>query len=260
LAKELKAMNDRRRRLGEKVWPLALHLGETTFPRFNEKLGVAAGEGIHRGITGILANRLSEHFHAPALVASFCKDTVVGSIRSPGYYSTQLLLKPLEGIITTCGGHEFASGFTIQRSLWEQFLDRLEIEVDSIPNAGLLTEDTIMIDAELPSQYFIPETFKTVKQLEPYGEGNEPLLFLSQGIKVAEAYLFGKRMNKHCKYILDTGKYKWSAIIWKVGEKDDMGVKVGDVVDLIFSFRPNWFKGIMQVEISVLDMDKSVKI
>ena len=257
LANEIKALNEKRKRLGTKTLPLAEKLASNNLERFSGKLAVAAGEDMNRGITGVIANRLIEKLHIPAMVVHLNENLAIGSIRSPGNYDIRLLLEPLNDIILNYGGHEDALGFSMERSLWEQYLDRLEIEIESIKPTEIPDKEIAEVDAELPHEYISPDIFTLVDRFEPYGEGNKPLLFASTGLKILDSCYLGKRKPKHLKFTLDTGIYKWPAILWNGIEKLNDELITGDKVDLLYTFNRNWYNGVERPEIIIMDICKS---
>jgi len=257
LAKEIKALNEKRKRLVIKTLPLAEKLTKKNFSRFSGKLLVAADEEISRGITGVIANRLIEKYHIPAMVVHLNENHAIGSIRSPGNYDIRLLLEPMSDMILNYGGHEGALGFSCERALWEQYLDRLEIEIESIQSSILPDEESVEIDAELPHNYISPDIFTLIDRFEPYGVGNKHLLFSSSGLRVLSSAYLGKREPKHLKFTLDAGKYKWTAILWNGREKMDSEISYGDEVDLLYTFNRNWYKGFERTQIIIMDMCKS---
>jgi single-stranded-DNA-specific exonuclease len=202
-----------------------------------------------------MANRLAERFHIPAMVAHLGNEIVIGSIRSPGNYDIRLLLEPVDDILLNWGGHANALGFSLQRSLWEQFTDRLEIEVSFIACTDSPDSEPLTVDAELPRAYIAPDIFNTVDRFEPYGTGNEPLVFVSKGLKVIASALMGKNEPKHLKLTVDAGKYQWPAIMWNVPE--NMEIKAGDTVDMVYSFERDCYRKAGTPQMFVRDMKKS---
>jgi single-stranded-DNA-specific exonuclease len=238
LSGEIKSLNDKRKRLGTKIWPVIEEQAAQSLKRFEDKLVVAAGTHINRGITGIMANRLVDCFHIPAMAVHFGKEIAIGSIRSPGNYDIRLLLEPIDDILLAYGGHTNALGFSLPMSLWGQFIDRLEIEVGNI-HCSDMPDEVLVVDAELPKAYITPDILAIVDRFEPYGTGNEQLVFVSQGLKVIASVLGGKKEPKHLKIVLDAGKYKWNAFLWKAAKNLKREVNAGDVVDLVYSFERN---------------------
>jgi single-stranded-DNA-specific exonuclease len=255
LAGEIKSLNGKRQRLGIKTWPVIEKLASESIRQFEGKLVVAAGEAISRGITGIMANRLIDCYHIPAMVAHFGKELVIGSIRSPGNYDIRLLLEPVSDILLNYGGHTNALGFSLLKSLWSQFIDRLEIEAGFI-FSNSIPDEAIAIDAELPHACLTPDIFAMVDLFEPYGTGNEPLVFASQGLKVLDYSFVGKKQPKHLKTLLDVGKYKWTAILWDAEETFKEEVKIGDTLNLVYNVSRNLYRGIEIPQLVIKDIIK----
>jgi len=191
------------------------------------------------------------------MVVHLNENLAIGSIRSPGNYDIRLLLEPLNDVILNYGGHEGALGFSMERSLWEQYLDRLEIEIESIKPVEIPDKETATVDAVLPHEYIAPEIFTLIGRFEPYGEGNRPLLFASTGLKILDSRYLGRREPKHLKFTLDAGKYKWPAILWNCIDKANDELAAGDKVDLLYTFNRNWYNGVDRPEIIIRDMCKS---
>jgi single-stranded-DNA-specific exonuclease RecJ len=253
LAGEIKSLNGKRQRLGIKTWPIIERLAQDSIKQFEGKLVVAASEAVSRGITGVMANRLIDYYHIPAMVVHLGKDLVIGSIRSPGNYDIRLLLEPMDDILLNYGGHVNALGFSLIRSLWSQFIDRLEIETGFILSNSI-PDEVIAIDAELPHAYLTPDILAMVDLFEPYGTGNEPLVFASQGLKVLDSSFVGKKQPKHLKTLLDAGKYKWPAILWNAEENLTEEIKKGDTVDLVYNISRNLYRGIETPQLVIKDI------
>jgi single-stranded-DNA-specific exonuclease len=255
LADEIIALNEERRKLGSDVWTLVEPQAAESLALYGGKLVLASGEGIYRGITGIMANRLISRFRVPALVVSFGEDIAVGSLRSTRGWDLRGLLERNADLFLDWGGHDFAAGFSMQKSNWERFLERLKIAARSIELAE--EEDTVTVDAELPHSYLTPDIFKLIDRFEPYGEENGVLTFISRGLKVTDLSFMGKSDAKHVKLTLDTGKNKWPAVYWQAAEKVKREFDLNDTVDLVFTFNRNWFNGTETPQIIVTDLRRS---
>jgi len=139
------------------------------------------------------------------------------------------------------------------------FLSRLEIEAGTITcRVAQNDKETAVIDAELPPQNITPALFQVVDRFEPYGAGNLPLVFVSCGLLAAEVSLIGKRTPRHIRFTLDTGDFKWKAVLWNgAGKAGVDGIKTGDTVDILYSFKRNWFRGVENFEIIIADIRRT---
>ena len=257
LADELLGMNEKRKKIGEEIWTKVEPLAAESMKTYGEKLAVAYGAGIPRGVTGIMANRLIARFKVPALVASHGENVITASLRSIRGYDLRGLLEPNADLFLDWGGHDFAAGFSIDPENWDSFLERLKISALSIELCAEEDLETLTIDAELPLPYLTTEIFSLVDRFEPYGEGFEPLSFTARGVKITDISLMGKPEARHVKLTVDTGKNKWPAVYWQAAEKVKRDFDLGDEVDLVFRVTRNWFKGMETPQLIVSDLKRS---
>ena len=186
--------------------------------RARQKLALVGGEEVHRGITGLIASRLTSTLDVPAVVASFQGDgTVVGSVRSARGFAVTPFLEACADLFIDYGGHDSAAGFSLKIADWPEFLTRVRAYAEVMEL--LESEETIEVDAELPHEFLKPELTSLTERFEPYGEGNRPLVFLSKDVPIVDAQIVGKTEQNHLKLTLDFGKHKWPAMFWKGAER-----------------------------------------
>jgi single-stranded-DNA-specific exonuclease len=256
-ATAIKKMNEERKDLGEQVWPVVEPLAAESLAEFDGKLVLAAGEDIYRGISGIMASRLVGRFKVPALVVSFGEQTATGSLRSARGYDLRGLLDQCSDLFIDWGGHNYAAGFSLYRKDWDTFRERLKNAARSIELGEDQSEETVTVDAELPQVYMTPDVFTLVDRFEPYGEGNEPLIFMAKGLKVMDLSFMGKVEVKHVKLTLDAGKHKWPAVYWSAAEKVKRDFDLNDAVDVVFTVQRNFFNGIETPQLVIKDLRRS---
>ena len=258
LAKELIELNEDRKSLEEEVWTIAEPLAGKSLPHYNEKLVLVCGEKINKGVTGLMAQRLTRRFNVPALAVSINGDTYTGSLRSARGYNVCALLEQCEDLFIDSGGHEFAAGFTMEKTNWNSFLNRLQSVIQTIEFTEDEGEQIIPVDAELPLSFLTPDIFKTVDLFEPYGKENVPLTFLARKLTVKDINFIGKTESKHLKMTLDTGKIKWPALYWQAADKViNHEFELDDKVDLVFNVSRDWYKEMETPQIIITDLKKS---
>ena len=254
LAIELINMNEDRKKIGEEVWMQVEPLAEENKKIFSNKLAIAYGDFIPRGVTGIMANRLLGRFKIPSMVASFGPDVITASLRSMRGYDLRLLLEPCSGLFLDWGGHDCAAGLSIDEGNWASFIERLKGAANEIILPEGEDAETLIIDAELPLSFLTKDIYNLLDLFEPYGEGNEPLCFMAKNLKITDLSLMGKPESKHVKLTLDTGRNKWPAVYWQAAEKVKLDFDLGDKVDLVFRITRNWFKGAETPQLVVHDL------
>ena len=260
LAAAVIAMNEERKKLGSDNWTVVEPLALESVERYGGKLVLAAGEGIYRGVTGIMANRLVNRFKVPALVVSFAEETATGSLRSTRGFSLRFLLEGCADLFLDWGGHDFAAGFSMARANLEPFLERLNTITRTMELGAETDEEAVRVDAEFTAsrtpQFLTTELFELVDRFEPYGEENSPLTFLARGLKVTDINLMGKPEAKHVKLTLDTGKVKWPAVYWQAVDKVKRDFDKNDTVDLVFTLNRNWYNGTETPQLIVTDLKR----
>ena len=257
LSETLMNLNEERKKLGEEIWNITEPLASESYKTYEEKFSIAASEKIPRGVTGIMASRITSRLKVPSLVASMGEKTITASLRSTRGYDLKNLLEPYSEIFIDWGGHDFAAGFSITKENWDTFLEHLKKEVSEITLEGKKDEETLNIDAELPLSYLNLDIFNLIDRFEPYGEGNEALQFLSRGLVINELSLIGKPEAKHVKLLLDAGKHKWPAVYWQAADRVKRDFDLGDKVDVVYKITRNWYKGNETPQLSVSDIKKS---
>ena len=257
LADEIISMNGERKKIGEEIWTLVEPLAAENMKLYGNRLAVAYGNDIPRGVTGIMANRLTGRFKVPSLVASVSEKVITASLRSLRGFDLRGLLEPCADLFLDWGGHDFAAGFSISRENWEPFLDRLKQTAAEIKLSEEEDSELLTVDAELPLSYLTPEIFTLVDRFEPYGEKNEALTFTAKNLRISDISLMGKGEAKHVKLSLDTGKHKWPAVYWQAAEKVKRDFDLGDEAELVFKITRNWFKGNETPQLVVNDLRRS---
>ena len=147
------------------------------------------------------------------------------------------------------------AGFSIERGRLGGFVDDFYARSDEIPTPAFADGETIGIDAEIPLTFLSPDLQKTVDLLEPYGEGNAPLVFLTRGMKVAHCELIGRKDLSHLKLLLETGSNRWPAVYWNAAARFPGEFTIGDNVDVVYRLGRNSYGGGENLQLTVLDLE-----
>lgn len=251
------ALNEERKKIGSEAWAIVEPQARESLGRHDERLVVVQSRTIHRGVTGIMANRLTGQFKVPAVVISVTEDRSTASLRSARNYDLTGILEQCRDLLEDSGGHSFAAGFSFKTAVLDDVLARLERIAPTIELGEKDSEEEISIDAEIPPSYLSPDLFKVMDRFEPYGEGNTPLTFLSRSLKVEDILLMGKGEVRHVKMSLGTGKQRWPAVWWKAGDKVQRVFDLNDQVDIVYRLSRNWYNGAETPQLLVEDLRRS---
>lgn len=254
LAARLVSFNEARKALEEDVWAAAEPLAYKTFGEYGEKLSIVYGEHINKGVTGLMAQRMARRFNVPSIAVSFIDETCTGSLRSARGVNVCALLEQAADLFADYGGHFAAGGFSMEKTNWQAFLDRLKNIAGGVEFAEE-GEQPLQIDAELPLDYLSADIFRLVDRFEPYGKDNAPLVFMARRLVIREINFIGKPEAKHLKLVLDAGKSKWPALYWNAAEKAaNKEFAVDSRVDAVFNLARDYFKGNEVLQMVITDL------
>jgi single-stranded-DNA-specific exonuclease len=162
---------------------------------------IAAAEGWHPGVIGIVASRLKDKYERPTFVIALDGQGVgKGSGRSiPGVDLGRVVTAALEaGLLTNGGGHAMAAGLTVPSGKLEPlqtFLSgRVANDVLAAGEARLLK-----LDGALTTHAASREMFELLEQAGPYGAGNPEPRFAVPRVRVVRADRVGQN---HVRCIL----------------------------------------------------------
>ena len=245
LAKELDALNRERQQatadavdlaeelMAEEGEPSLIMLGHPEFPL---------------GIVGLVAARLADSRHRPAVVYQQGDETSRASARSIQEFDVTAALRTCPELFERFGGHRMAAGFTARNENLPAIKERLQAEAES-QLAGRDLTPSIDIDAELPLSALRGEELRWLGRLAPHGFGNPEPVFLSHGVVVAERRSVGKD-GQHLRLKLRDGAVVWPAIAFR---QNGDGIEEGARADVVYSVSADRFRS-DGLQLRVLDL------
>jgi single-stranded-DNA-specific exonuclease len=134
------------------------------------KSTVVFNTGWHKGVIGIVASRLTEHFYRPTVVLTEHEGKVTGSARSVKGFDLYEALYACREQLIQFGGHKFAAGLTMLPEKVNDFRNHFERVVSaSITPEQLIPE--IEIDAEINFSDITPLFYKLINEFAPFRSG-----------------------------------------------------------------------------------------
>ncbi len=250
LAEELNELNSRRQELqNEGVNEAERRVEDEGVD--GKRIIVVHGEAWHLGVIGLIAGRLRERFHRPAIVTSAARgDAYVGSARSAGGYNMVEGIFRCADLLSEYGGHADAAGFSLPAENYEAFRERITSDADAFLNeADLLPQ--LDVDVELQPSDLTLQTVETLSAFEPFGPKNEPPRFSLSHCKLSRIDAVGQ--GAHLKMQVQAGSQSCEAIWWREGERV-YELNQGEVVDLAFGLEQNVWNGRSKLQMVVEDM------
>jgi single-stranded-DNA-specific exonuclease len=245
LAHELDALNRQRR---DETQGAVAHVAELLTPEeLAGPLLIAASPAISSGIVGLVAARLVERHHRPAIVMQLASEEARASCRSiPGFDITALLRRHSD-LFERYGGHRAAAGFTAKATRLPELRERLTADAASHLDASLLTP-TIEIDAPLEISQINGDVIRWLGRLGPHGIGNPTPTFLARGVRVADCRAVGHD-GSHLQFTLKEGRVTWRAISFGNAVH---AVPAGELADIVYTLKRDNLRNLLQLE--VLDL------
>lgn len=168
LAERLDVLNTERRDIEARVREEALAQAEMR--GLDGPLVWAAGEGWHPGVVGIVAARLKEATHRPAVVIGLDGAEGKGSARSVSGVDLGAAVHRVaaEGLLIKGGGHKMAAGLTVARDKLEAAMARLG-ELLAKQGAGAGGREDLRIDSLLATSAATPGFVEQIEAAGPFG-------------------------------------------------------------------------------------------
>jgi len=159
----------------------------------------------HQGVVGLIAARLKERFHRPALAFTLTPDgTWTGSARSvPGIDIGQAVHGLVEaGHAAKGGGHAMAAGLTLVDSAWSDAQNALVDALNKASDHAAATR-TLDVDAVLTASAASLDLTGAIESAAPYGTGFPEPVFAFASHRVTYAGVVG---TNHIKVTLSDGQ------------------------------------------------------
>ncbi|MGR4000789.1 MAG: single-stranded-DNA-specific exonuclease RecJ [Alphaproteobacteria bacterium] len=190
LAARLREHNLERRKLESRIFAAAVE--EVEGQGLSGDVLVVHGEGWHRGVLGIVASRLREHFHLPSIVLSKSEGLLHGSGRSVAGVDlgSAILEASASGLLESGGGHTMAAGLSLRAERLEEFRAFLSAKFHGM-GVEMESARVLELDESLHPLAVGEEIMRDVESLQPFGVDNSVPCFLLRGMVVEDSRVIG---------------------------------------------------------------------
>ena len=192
IARRLDELNRERQAIEARVLDEALAEASED-GRARGPLVLAAREGWHPGVIGIVASRLADRFNLPACVVSLDGPLGTGSGRSVGGVDlgAAVIAARQAGLLVKGGGHAMAAGFTVERERLEA-LRRFLGERVAEAVAAAAGVPRLLLDGALEAGAATTELIQDLERAAPFGMGNPEPRFAIADVRLAWADAVGQ--------------------------------------------------------------------
>ena len=221
------------------------------------KVLVIASPGWNAGVVGIVAGKLVDTFHRPAIVIGV-DDTETcgkGSARSiPGFDMFQGI-QLCKDLLESCGGHEMAAGL----SLSMENLAAFEQQINAHAAEVLTPEDFVprlSHDGEIDPSQITLCLLEEWEQLEPFGQANPEPRFASRDLLICDARRIGKDLSHLKMRVRAEAMDPTDCVALGHGHWTD-GVGPGDLVSALYAPQVNEWNGRRQLQFNIKDLRRA---
>ena len=216
----------------------------------NRKSTVVYQPHWHKGVVGIVASRLIEHYYRPTIVLAQSGTLASGSARSVPGFNLYEAIHACKDLLLGYGGHFAAAGLTLELENVESFRNKFE----EVVAATILPEQLIpeiLIDAELTFSDISWSFYNILCQMEPFGPENLRPVFIARGVTDTGFSRIVK--EEHLRFSLQQQHHTMTGIGFGMSDKFPL-LQMKKPVDIVFKIDENIWNGNKSLQLRVIDV------
>ena len=217
-----------------------------------ESLVMVRVDDFSAGISGLVANKLSDEFYRPSVVIRTGKKISTGSCRSIPEFNLIKALTQCRELFLEFGGHAGAAGFMILTHNLPLLQERL-IKLAETELAGVDLRPKIDIDAEVTLKELAGSAYRAIQQLAPFGQANPQPTFVTRNVKVVSHRTMGSD-NGHLRLKLEQNGMVWDAVAFGFGANQ---AEMSDPLDIVYNLELDQWNGKSTLRLNVIDFAKA---
>ena len=216
----------------------------------NHKSTVVFQPHWHKGVVGIVASRLIEHYYRPTVVLTQSGAYAAGSARSvPGFNLYEAIHACREHLLGY-GGHFAAAGLTLELEQLGAFRNKFEEIVSSTISPELLIPE-IVIDAEISFRDIKQSFYDILCQMEPFGPENLRPVFIAKNVIDTGWSKIVK--EQHIRFSLKQDNVTITGIGFAMADKFHL-LEQKRPVDIVFKIDENEWNGEKSLQLRMIDL------
>ena len=251
LARELDEENRQRQDLQQSMVDEAIMKVNAEVDLEKEKAIVLWDDNWHEGVIGIVASKIKETYHRPAVIISLSNGTGKGSARSVKGFDLYENLTECRELLDGYGGHPMAAGLTLNRENLEDFRTRFS----NLAHETLADDDLVNsldIEGEMDLNLIDGRFMDFLEKLAPFGPGNMTPKFITRHvIPVGNPRLVGN--GDHLKFRAKKGETSYDAIGFNMGNHYEKLI-TGKPIDIAYVVEKNEWQGRTSIQLNIRDI------
>jgi single-stranded-DNA-specific exonuclease len=246
LATQIEGLNAQRRLLTKQVTDAAEAQLRENPDLLAEPAIVLSHPNWPGGVVGIVANRLVERYHKPAILFNESEDGILrGSARSiEGLHITEAIATQKD-ILLGFGGHPMAAGMSLQKDHLPAFRKGLGKAIERQLGEIVFEEPTLQIDAWLALSDLSLALAESLELLAPFGAGNPELTLATRNVTLKSAITLGKT-KEHIRLNVEDENGGIGSFLWWSGAGEELP-PAETKFDIAYTLRSTTFRGQKQI-------------
>lgn len=255
LGDEINSYNEIRKTLDRDITQEALEMIKRDPEHDTRNSTVLYNRDWHKGVVGIVASRLTEHFYRPTVVLTESNGLATGSARSIRDFDLYEAIGACSDLLESYGGHMYAAGLTLKIENIYEFSRRFE-EIVTKQITNQQQTEAIEADAKIYLSEITPKFYRILKQFAPFGPHNMIPVFISENVlDSGTSRPVGKNLE-HLKLDLiepTSTSSQFSAIAFNQAHHFD-SISQGLPFDICYSIAENEFRGKTSLQLYIRDI------
>lgn len=257
LATQIEGLNTQRRLLTEQVYRAAEAQLRDDPSLLAQPVILLNHPSWPGGVVGIVANRLVDRYHKPAILLTGSDDDILrGSARSiEGLHITEAIANCKEYLLGF-GGHPMAAGLSLEAEKLPDIRRALNKTVEKKLGDVILEEPSLQIDAWLDIPSISLDLAKSLEGLAPFGAGNPSLIFATRNLSLSSSRQLGKN-SEHLKLQVTDENGNHQDVLWWNGAGEETAQTLNEDglnFDLAYSLRADTFRGERRLTLEFQDL------
>lgn len=170
-AKSIVTNNKERRDTDLSILDEALEMIRADEALQQSKSTVLFAEHWHKGVVGIVASRVQDHFHRPTIILTESNGKASGSARSVNGFDVHHAIEECADLLVNFGGHPAAAGLTLELDKLEIFQKRFEETVAKSIHPDQLIP-SITVDMAIDFNQITDKFYQQMNRMAPFGPDN----------------------------------------------------------------------------------------
>lgn len=255
LGDEINSYNEIRKTLDRDITQEALAMIERNIDNTSKNATVLYNRDWHKGVVGIVASRLTEHFYRPTVVLTESNGMATGSARSVRDFDLYEAIGLCSDLLESYGGHMYAAGLTMRIENIYEFSKRFEEIVSRLITDKQQTE-SIDVDARIQLSDITPKFYRLLKQFAPFGPHNMLPMFVTENVLDSGTSRPVGKNQEHLKLDLiepTSNSSQFSGIAFNMAHHYP-AIKQGLPFDICYSLAENEFRGKTTLQLYIRDI------